>query len=93
MTYPIIFHIFSFDVVLFLTFIYSISFKKTKSKKVLLLLSSFGIFLIIELLYLLQSSSLFGSLSIPYIGVEIPQTLLLFIVVLFAMEVLRIEKK
>ncbi len=60
---------------------------------ILLISSSFGVLLVIELLYLLQSSNnLLGELYVPYIG-EISHVLLLLMVGLFAMGVIKIEKK
>jgi hypothetical protein len=93
MIYHIIIHIISFDMALFLTCISVLSFKKTKSKKVLLTSSSFGFLLVIELLYLLQSSKIIGEFPIPYIGGDISHILLLFIILLFAMGVIKVKKK
>lgn len=93
MIYHIIIHIISFDVALFLTCISILSFKKTRSKKILLTSSSFSVLLVIELLYLLQSSNILGEFPIPYIGGEISHILLLFMIALFATGVLRVEKK
>jgi hypothetical protein len=93
MIYHIVIHIISFDVALFLTFISILSFKKTKSKKVLLTSISFGILLVVELLYLLQASNTIGEFHIPYIEIEIPHILLLFMLALFAIGVLKVEKR
>lgn len=93
MIYHIILHMISFDVALFLTTISVISFKKTKSKKILLTALSFGFLLFIEFLYLLQSSNLLGAFYIPLIEVEFPHVLLLIMLGLFAAGVLRIERK
>jgi hypothetical protein len=78
---------------LFLTVISALSFKKTKSKKVLLTSLSFGILLIVEFLYLLQSSNVLGDFQIPFIEVEIPHLLLLFMLALFAVGVIKVERK
>ncbi len=93
MIYHIVIHIISFDMALFLTFISILSFKRTKSKKVLLTSISFGILLAVELLYLLQASNTLGEFHIPFIEIEIPHILLLFMLALFAIGVIRIEKK
>jgi hypothetical protein len=93
MIFHIFIHIISFDIALFLTCISILAFKKTKSKKVLLTSSSFAILLVIEFLYILQSSNIFGEFLIPYIGGEISHILLLFMVSLFAMGVMKVEKK
>ncbi len=93
MIYHIILHMISFDVALFLTTISVISYKKTKSKKILLTALSFGFLLFIEFLYLLQSSNLLGAFYIPLIEVEFPHVLLLIMLGLFAAGVLRIERK
>jgi hypothetical protein len=93
MIYHIILHMISFDVALFLTTISFISFKKTKSKKILFTALSFGFLLCTELLYLLQSSNLLGAFYIPLIEVEFPHVLLLIMLGLFAAGVLRIERK
>ena len=93
MIYHILIHIISFDVALFLTTISFVSFKKTKSKKILLTGLSFGFLLIIEFLYLLQSSRVLGTFYIPLIEVEFQHVLLLLMLVLFAAGVLRLERK
>jgi hypothetical protein len=93
MIYHITIHIISFDIALFLTCISILAFKKTKSKKVLLTSSSFAILLVIEFLYILQSSNIFGEFYVPYIGGGISHTLLLFMVSLFAMGVMTVERK
>ena len=78
---------------LFLTVISTLSFRKTKSKKVLLTSLSFGILLIVEFLFLLQSSNILGDFQIPFIDVEIPHILLLFMLALFAVGVIKVERK
>ncbi len=78
---------------LFLTVISALSFRKTKSKKVLLTSLSFGILLIVEFLFLLQSSNILGDFQIPFIDVEIPHILLLFMLALFAVGVIKVERK
>ena len=93
MIFHILIHILSLDFALFLTVISVISFKKTKSKKVLLTSLSFGVMLAVGFLYLLQSSGMLGDFQIPYIDVEIPHILLLFMLTLFAAGVIRIERK
>ena len=93
MIYHIVIHTISFDMALFLTFISILSFKKTKSKKVLLTSISFGILLAVELLYLLQASNTLGEFHIPFIEIEAPHILLLFMLALFAMGVIRVEKR
>ncbi|WP_144732127.1 hypothetical protein [Candidatus Nitrosocosmicus arcticus] len=93
MIYHIIIHIISFDVALFLTTISFVSYKKTRSKKILLTGLSFGFLLFTELLYLLQSSNLLGTFYIPLIEVEFPHLLLLLMLGLFAAGVLRLERK
>jgi hypothetical protein len=93
MIYHIALHIISFDMALFLTFISILSFKKTKSKKVLLTSISFGILLSVELLYLLHASNTLGDFHIPYIEIEVPHILLLFMLALFAIGVIKVEKR
>jgi hypothetical protein len=93
MIYHIVIHIISFDVALFLTFISALSFRKTKSKKVLLTSISFGILLAAELLYLLQASKTLGEFHIPLIEVEVPHIMLLLMLTLFAIGVIRVEKR
>lgn len=93
MIYHIAIHIISFDVALFLTFISILSFKKTKSKKVLLTSISFGVLLAVELLYLLQASNTLGEFHIPFIEIEVPHILLLLMLTLFAIGVIRVEKR
>ena len=93
MIYHIAIHIISFDMALFLTVISILSFKKTKSKRVLLTSLSFSILLIVEFLYLLQASDILGDYHIPYIEVELPHILLLLMVSLFAAGVIRVERK
>ena len=94
MVFHIAIHILSFDMaLLFLTVISILSFKKTKTKKVLLTSLSFGVLLIVEFLYLLQSSAILGDYHIPFIEIELPHILLLLMVSLFAVGVIRVERK
>lgn len=93
MIYHIGVHIASFNVALFLTFTSVLSFRKTKSKRVLLTSLSFGTLLIVEFLYLLQSSNVLGEYHLPYIGVEVPHILLLFMLVFFAVGIIKVEKR
>ena len=93
MIYHIGVHIASFDVTLFLTFISLLSFRKSKSKRVLLTSLSFGILLVAEFLYLLQSSNILREYHLPYIGVEAPHILLLLMLVFFAVGVIKVEKR
>ncbi len=93
MIFHISIHILSLNMALFLTVISALSFRKTKSKKVLLTSLSFGILLIVEFLYLLQSSNILGDYHIPFIDVEIPHILLLFMLALFAVGVIKVERK
>ncbi|HXS60504.1 MAG TPA: hypothetical protein VN703_06800 [Candidatus Sulfopaludibacter sp.] len=86
-------HILSLDMALFLTVISILSFKKTKSKKVLLTSLSFSVLLVVEFLYLLQSSNILGDFQIPFIEVEIPHMLLLFMLLLFAAGVIKVERR
>jgi hypothetical protein len=92
MIYHISIHIISFDMGLFLTCISIFSFKKTKSKKILFTSLSFGVLLVIELLYLLQSSNISGEVIVPYIG-EISHILLLLMIALFATGVMKVGRK
>ncbi len=93
MIYHIAIHIVSFDMALFLTLISILSFKKTKSKRVLLTSISFGVLLAAELLYLLEASNTLGEFHIPFIEIEVPHILLLLMLTLFAIGVIRVEKR
>ena len=93
MIFHIFIHILSLNLALFLTIISILSFKKTKSKKVFLTSLSFSILLIVEFLYLLQSSNILGDYHIPFIEIEIPHLLLLFMLTLFAAGIIRVERR
>ena len=93
MIFHISIHILSLNLALFLTVISILSFKKTKSKKVFLTSLSFSVLLAIEFLYLLQSTDILGDYRIPYIEIEIPHMMLLFMLVLFAAGVIRVERR
>ncbi|WP_134482900.1 hypothetical protein [Candidatus Nitrosocosmicus franklandus] len=93
MIYHIILHIVSFDVALFLTTISFLSYKKTKSKKILLTALSFGFLMCTEFLYMLQTSDILEAYNIPLIEVEYTHVLLLIMLGLFAAGVLRLERK
>ena len=93
MIFHISIHVLSLNMALFLTVISVLSFKKTKSKKVLLTSLSFSVLLIVEFLYLLQSSNVLGDFQIPFIDVEIPHMLLLFMLLLFAAGVIKVERR
>jgi hypothetical protein len=93
MIYHIIIHIIIFEVSLFLTLISIYSYRKTKSKKVLLTSISFGFLLVAGFLYLLETSNILVGFHIPYIEAELPHILLMFTLILFALGVLRVESK
>jgi hypothetical protein len=93
MSYHIIIHMISLNIAIFLTTISFISFKKSKSKKVLLTACSFVFLLIIEILYMLQASHFIRTFYIPFIEVEFSHLLLLGMLILFASGVLRVDKK
>lgn len=93
MAYHIIIHIVSLDVALFLTTVSFISYRKTKSKKLLLTWISFVLILIVEVIYLLQASNFTKVFYIPLIDVEFSHLLLLGMLVLFAGGVLKVDKK
>jgi hypothetical protein len=93
MIFHISIHILSLNLAIFLTFISILAFRKTKSKKVFLTSLSFGVLLSIEFLYLLQSTDILGDFRIPYIEIEIPHMMLLFMLILFAAGVIRVERR
>lgn len=93
MIYHIILHMVSFDVALFLTTISFLSYKKTKSKKILLTALSFGFLMCTEFLYMLQTSDILEAYNIPLVEVEYTHVLLLIMLGLFAAGVLRLERK
>lgn len=93
MIYHILIHIVIFETALFLTFISIYSYKKTKSKRVLFTSLSFGFLLLVGFLYLLETSNILGEFHIPFINAELPHLLLMFMLILFAIGVLRVETK
>jgi hypothetical protein len=92
MIYHIGIHIVSFDIALFINCISFLSFKKIKSEKVLLTSLSFGILLVVDFLYLLQSSNVLGEYHLPYNVIKVPHILLLFMLVFFAVGVIKVQK-
>ena len=68
-------------------------YKKTKSKKILFTALSFGFLLIAGFLYLLETSNILVGFHIPYIEAEIPHILLMFMLILFAIGVLKVESE
>jgi hypothetical protein len=93
MIHHIVIHIIIFEVSLFLTLISIYSYKKTKSKKILFTALSFGFLLIAGFLYLLETSNILVGFHSPYIEAEIPHILLMFMLILFAIGVLKVESK
>jgi hypothetical protein len=93
MSYHIIIHMISLNIAIFLTTISFISFRKSKSKKLLLTAFSFVFLLLIETFYLLQASHFIRIFYIPLIEVEFSHLLLLGMLILFACGVLRVDKK
>ncbi len=93
MSYHIIIHMISLNIAIFLTTISFISFRKLKSKKLLLTAFSFVFLLIIEIFYLLQASHFIRIFYIPLIEVEFSHILLLCMLILFACGVLKVDKK
>jgi hypothetical protein len=88
--FPIVIHLISFNIILFINSIYIVLFKKTK--RVFLLISSLSVFLVVDLLYLLQSSNILEAFYIPFVGNDVPKTLLLFVVTLFVMDTIGFKK-
>lgn len=93
MVYHIIIHIISLDIALFLTTISFISYKKTKSKKVLLTSFSFVALFVVEIMYLLQASGFISIFYIPLIEIEFSHVMLSVMLVLFASGILKVDKK
>lgn len=93
MLYHIVIHMVSLNIAIFLTTISYISFKKSKSKKLLLTAFSFMVLLIVEIFYLLQASHFIRIFYIPLIEVEFSHLLLLGMLILFACGVLKVEKR
>lgn len=93
MSYHIFIHIVSLDIAIFLTTISLISYRKSKSKKLLLTSFSFMFLLIIEAFYLLQASHFIQIFYIPLIEVEFSHILLLCMLILFAGGVLKADTK
>ena len=93
MSYHILIHLLSLDIAIFLTTISLISYRKLKSRKILLTSFSFAFLLIIEMFYLLQASHAIQIFYIPLIEVDFSHMLLLCMLVLFACGVLRTDKK
>ena len=93
MSYHILIHMISLDIAIFLSTISLISYRKVKSKKLLLTSFSFLFLLVIEIIYLLEASHIISIFQIPLIEVEFSHILLLFMLVLFASGVLKTDKK
>ena len=93
MSYHILIHMISLDIAIFLSTISLISYRKVKSKKLLLTSFSFLFLLVIEIIYLLEASHIISIFQIPLIEVEFSHVLLLFMLVLFASGVLKTDKK
>lgn len=93
MIYHILVHIIILETALFLTFVSIHSYRKTRSKKVLFTSLSFGVLLTVSFLFLLETSDILGKFYVPYIDVELPHILLMFMLILFAIGVLRVESK
>ena len=89
----ILIHMFSLDIAIFLTTISLISYRKLKSKKLLLTFFSLIFFLILEIFYLLQASHFATTFYVPMIEVDFSHILLLCMLVLFTCGVLRSDKK
>ncbi|MDF0680796.1 MAG: hypothetical protein P0116_07525, partial [Candidatus Nitrosocosmicus sp.] len=77
MSYHILVHMLSLDIAIFLTIVSLISYRKLKSKKLLLTSLSFIFLLILEILYLLQASHLVTTFYVPLIAVDFSHILLL----------------
>jgi hypothetical protein len=92
MIYHIIVHLIGFDIALFLTFVAALSFRRTRNLKILLTSISFGVLLLVELLYLFESTDLLGEFHLPIIGVEFSHLLMILMLSLFAIGILKVEK-
>lgn len=93
MSYHIAIHIKSLDIVVFITTISFISFKRTSSNKFLLISFSFVFLLIVESIYVLQASGIVKIFYIPLIEVEFSHILLLVMLTMFALGVLKTDNR
>lgn len=93
MSYHIAIHIISLDIVVFITTISFISFKRTRSNKLLLTSFSFVFLLIVESIYVLQASGIIKIFYIPLIEAEFSHILLLAMLTLFALGVLKTDNR
>lgn len=93
MAYHIIIHIISLDIALFLIVVSTISYKKTKSNRVLFTAFSFATLFIVEAIYLLQASGNMRIFYVPLVEIEFSHVMLSVMLVLFVTGVLKVEKK
>lgn len=93
MSYHIVIHMISLDIAIFLTTISLISYRKLKSNKLLLTSFSFIFLLVIEIFYLLQASHFIQIFYVPLSEIEFSHILLLCMLILFAIGVLKSDKK
>lgn len=93
MGYHVLIHVISLDISIFLTVVSIISYKKVRSKRLLLTSLSFTFLVIIEVIYLLQAGHLMRILYIPLVEIDFSHILLTCMIVLFAWSILKVDKK
>lgn len=92
MIYHILIHIAGILLATFLSIISGISYKRTRSTRVLLMTVGFASLLVIETIYFLNATDMLSAIYIPVIGAELSHVLLFGMLALFGIGVLKVEK-
>ena len=90
--YHFILHLASITIAVFLSTVSFVSYRNSGSSRVLLTALSFVALTVVELLLLLNTAELIGSLAIPVVDIDISHVFLFGMLVLFGMGVLKVNK-
>jgi hypothetical protein len=92
MIYHILIHIAGIVLSTFLSIVSAISYKRTRSTRVLLMTVGFASLLVIETIYFLNATDMLSAIYIPVIGTELSHVLLFGMLALFGIGVLKVDK-
>jgi hypothetical protein len=92
MIYHILLHIGSLIVVIFLSAVSFLAYRRTEKLRTLLMTLGFISLVAVESLFLFAATGSVGLLEIPGINAELPHIFLLAMVTLFGLGVLKVEK-
>lgn len=92
MIYHVVLHIAGLTIAVFLGIVSILAYGRSATRRMLMMSLGFLALVVVELLYLFDVTGLVTLLQIPATEIELPHIVLLFMISMFGMGVLRINK-